>query len=320
MEHLKRERDAIWVPRSRILVDPSRNLVRGGRPIDPNSPLTIELAIDIGERGQLEPIRVRELSRQEKQGKRDLRVVAGYRRIAAMDLLHQNESYRVHVIPTNATSDVEELAENCAENFGHVPPNDWDMAEGLSLFRQKHNLSLDLLMERLFSRANNNALLGRARVRKAITAWEGLIQPLREVWKRNTSLFQLEDAFRSARLDPNAQEQVLQRLVHMADDRKTRAELGLPPPAGPVEMDETSSSAAPKRPSILQVHRAYGWVRANARDTHDDGLNRETRPIVRAMFRWFLGIPSENGKLPVCPVKPRKTQQIQVHKLTTEEP
>lgn len=313
MDHLKRERDAIWVSRTRILVDPSRNLVRGGRPIDPKSPLTIELAIDIGERGQLEPVRVRELSRREKVGKQDLRVVAGYRRIAAMDLLHQGNDYRVHVMPTNATTDLEELAENCSENFGHVPPTDWDIAEGLSEFRRAHNLSLDLLIESLFARTND-PLISRARVRKAIMTWENLIQPLREVWKKNTSLFQLEDAHKASRTDPRTQEEILQRLVHMADDRRTRAEFGLPP----VAPNEEAPSAVPKRPTMLQIQMAFSWLKQNGRDSHDDGLSKENRAFARAMFRWLLAIHGEDGTFPSCPIKRRHIPKIPVKTLSSQ--
>lgn len=317
MDHLKRERAAEWVWRSTILVDPTRNVARGGRAIDPEAPSTIELALDIDDKGQLEPVRVRLLPRADDDG-HTMRLIAGYRRIAAMDRNHRKTDgtpgvvdYRVHVLPSNATTDLEEAGENFSEN-NRLPTNDWDVGEGLSALRKAHNLTVDHLILTLFAKAPGT-LMGRERARKCLIAWENLIEPLRQLWRKNTSLFQLlsgrpMSAWEAARKTPADQEALLDAIVHEAQSRKERAAVGLDPVAA---ADDAPQAVTIRRPTAQQINKVAGWLKQHAADPHDDGLTRDQRVWARRFIRWLLAIPSRDGAAPEVPIKKRSKARLE---------
>ena len=294
-------------------------MARGGRPIDPNAASTIELATSIDEKGQLEPVRVKSLPRVDHEG-REVRLVAGYRRICAMDRLHSAGGirtgegplidYRVHVIPSNATSELEEAAENFAENFGHLPPNDWDIGEGLAALRREHKLSVDLVLTHLFTQ-QPGALVGRERARKCVLAWENLIEPLRQLWRKNTSLFQLTtgrpfSAIEASRKTPLEQEDILDKIVHEAEVRKEKAASGLSGGSALAGASGTGTATTVRRPTARQIHAAASWIKQHAADPHEDGLTRDQRVFARKFTRWLLSIPAPDGTAPRCPIKRRK--------------
>jgi hypothetical protein len=315
MNHLKRERDAQWVFRSTLLVDPTRNVARGGRAIDPDAPSTIELALDIDDKGQLEPVRVRLIPRADDDG-HTMRLIAGYRRIAAMDRNHRKpdgklEDYRVHVLPSNATTDLEEAGENFSEN-NRLPTNDWDVGEGLSALRRAHNLTVDHLILQLFAKAPGT-LMGRERARKCLVTWENLIEPLRQLWRKNTSLFQLMSgrpvsAWDAARKTPAEQEELLDAIVHEAQSRKERAAVGLDPRS---TADDAPQAVTLRRPTARQINMVAGWLKQHAADPHDDGLTRDQRVFARRFIRWLLSIPSKEGAAPDCPIKKRDKARLE---------
>lgn len=316
MDHLKKERAAEWVWRSTILVDPTRNVARGGRAIDPEAPSTIELAHDIDAKGQLEPVRVRFMPRAA--GGQTMRLIAGYRRIAAMDRNHRKTDgtpglidYRVHVIPSNATTDLEEAGENFSEN-NRLPTNDWDVGEGLSALRKAHNLTVDHLILQLFAKTPGT-LMGRDRARKCLITWENLIEPLRQLWRKNTSLFQLSSgrpvsAWEAARKTPAEQEELLDAIVHEAQSRKERAVVGLDPAS---TADDAPPARTLRRPTARQINKVAGWLKQHAADPHDDGLTRDQRVFARRFIRWLLSIPSKDGEAPDCPIKKRDKARLE---------
>lgn len=290
-------RDAATVPRDQIFVDHGRNLSRAGRAIDPAAPSTIELAIEIGARGQLTPVSVRRIP-PRKDGA-IYRLVSGYRRMTAMDLLHKGRTdYPVFVMFSNALTDWDEAVECFGEN-SQLPPKDFELAEGVSMLRTQHGLGLEKAVELLFTRQNvNNA--SATRVMKATAAWENLIQPLRELWRKNTNMFQLAEAHAMKDYSPIEQEQWLERLIDGNNVDPVKARIGSAAfgskPVKPLEIA--------RRPTKSRINRAFLSLKTGDSDPHNDGLTPEERRVAVRIFRWVLGVPVD-GKAPRCPVRGR---------------
>jgi hypothetical protein len=292
------QRDTAVVRRDQIFVDHGRNLSRGGRAIDPAAPSTIELAILIGSHGQRMPVSVRRIPAR-KDGA-IYRLIAGYRRMTAMDVLHQDRrDYPVFVVFSNALTDFDEAVENFGEN-SQLPPKDFELAEGVSMLRVQHGLSLEKAVELIFSRQNvNNA--SATRIAKATVAWENLIQPLRELWRKNTPMFQLSEAHKLANYAPVEQEQWLEQLISNNEPDPVKVRIGSAAFGGKPEKPLLEIA---RRPTKSRINRAFLSLKTGEGDPHNDGLTPEERRITVKLLRWILGVPVD-GKAPRCPIRGR---------------
>lgn len=306
------ERRTGHVMRSRILVDPARNVSRGGRSIDPTADATIELALLIEQHGGLiEPVCVREIPR-DKEG-HDVRLVFGFRRICASDVLHE-EDYPVFVVYSHAETDFEEALENFAENLSHRMPADWEIGEGIVTLRSNFPYTIDQAVDTVFGRLKTTgSSLMHTRARDCAYAWAGLIPELQTLWKKNTARFQLRDARDVSKLLPEEQLNFLENFVQAERVRAQRIAAGLPAEE-PVEKVRVRP---PRRPGFNALARAYNSIRKDEKDEHDDGLSPEERVILRRWFRYQFAITDAEGKPAPCPIRLRK---VPLRKSMTDTP
>jgi len=222
-------------------------------------------------------------------------LVYGFRRLAAMDLLHEGrKDYVVSAHISAASNDMEAAAENIAEN-SQVPPKDFELAEGVSLLRTQHGFNLDQAIERLFSREGVNVEYA-SRVRRATIAWENLIQPLRELWRKNTPLFQLREAEALREYAPLEQEEWFAQQLR-ADEDPVLARI-------PEGSRGKPGLTIARRPKKSHINKVFLSIKQGANDPHDDGLTPEERPIAVKLLRWILGVPV-SGKAQRCPIRRR---------------